>query len=414
VESDGPSTESDADVPLDAYQKRLLAFLSVASFFEGYDFIALSQILPNFRADMGIGKDTAGQILALINAGTIAAYVFIRGADRWGRRRVLTVTITGYTAMTFLSGLAPTAWAFAGFQMLARIFLIGEYATSMVMAAEEFPKRRRGAAIGTVAAFSSLGAIVCAAVVPALVRTAYGWRAVYFVAILPLVLVAFARRGLRETRRFAGQSEHSARSMLHIWRTPYRRRVLELGLIWIVAYIATQSTVVFWKDFAVNERGLTDKDVATAVTIAAVVAVPLVFLVGKVLDAIGRRAGAAIVFTAGAVGTWGCYTLHGQGPLTIALIFGIFAASAFLPILNAFTTELFPTELRAEGFAWANNLVGRFGYVFSPLVIGHLAAELGWGPVIRWTAVFPILSIGLVYWLLPETKGRSLEETAAL
>jgi putative MFS transporter len=132
------------------------------------------------------------------------------------------------------------------------------------------------------------------------------------------------------------------------------------------------------------------------------------------LDGLGRRPAASIVFVAGAIGSWGCYTLQGQGALTVALVFGIFASSAFLPILNAFTTELFPTEIRAEGFAWSNNLLGRLGYVLSPIAIGQLAQRLGWGPVIRWTAVFPILSIGLIYWLLPETRGKALEETAAL
>ena len=129
-----PSVPTVTTVPFTAYQKQLLVFLSVASFFEGYDFIALTQILPNFRADMHVGKDTAGEIVALINAGTVIAYLLIRGAYRWGRKHVLTTTIVGYTAMTFLSGLAPTPWTFAICQMLARVFLIGEYITSMIVA----------------------------------------------------------------------------------------------------------------------------------------------------------------------------------------------------------------------------------------------------------------------------------------
>ena len=115
---------------LTPYQKRLFVFLSVASFFEGYDFIALTQILPNFRADMGVSKDAAGALVALVNAGTILAYLVVRRADRWGRRRVLTVTIAGYTVLTFLSGLAPNVLVFGLLQMAARVFLIGEYATS--------------------------------------------------------------------------------------------------------------------------------------------------------------------------------------------------------------------------------------------------------------------------------------------
>jgi putative MFS transporter len=364
---------------------------------------------------MGVGPETAGRLVALINLGTMIAYALVRSADRWGRRRVLTVTIVGYTVSTFLSGLAPTPWVFAFCQMFARIFLIGEYATSMVIAAEEFPQSRRGHAIGTIAAFSSFGAIVCAGLVPFLIRSPYGWRTVYFVALLPLAIIAYARRGLRETRRFTekGPADGPPRTF-RIWKTPHRRRVLELGAIWFLAYVAAQNTVTFWKDFAVTERGLTDSQVGASVSVAAVVALPLVFLVGRILDVWGRRPTAAVVFTVAAIGTWGSYTLEGQGPLTVALIFAIFASSAFLPVLNALTAELFPTDSRADGFAWANNLIGRLGYVLSPLVVGALAERLGWGPVVRWTAVGPLLALALIFLFLPETKGRSLEETAAI
>ena len=401
--------------PLTPYQRSLVVFLSVASFFEGYDFIALTQILPNFRASMDVGKDVAGQLVTLVNLGSVIAYFVVRGADRWGRRRVLTVTIAGYAMMSFLSGLAPTVWTFGFCQMVARIFLIGEYVTSMVVASEEFPTSRRGAAVGMIAAFSSLGAIVCAGLVPVLLKLPWGWRSVYFVGIVPLSILAYARRGLRETHRFEEIAKTAgAKPMMHVWRTPHRRRVVELGAIWFTAYIATQNGVTFWKDFAVTERGFTDADVGIAITVAALVAMPLVFVVGRVMDSWGRRPTAAVVFSLGAVGTWGCYTLEGKWPLTAALMLGIFASSAYLPVLNALTTELFPTDIRADGFAWSNNLIGRAGYVVSPLVIGHLASTLGWGPVIRSTVVFPLMTIVLIYWLLPETKHRSLEETASI
>jgi putative MFS transporter len=411
----GVPAEKRAVSPLSAYQRRLLGFLSVAALFEGYDFIALTQILPNLRTEMGIDRQMAGQIVSIINAGTMIAYFLVRGADRWGRRRVLTVTIAGYAAATFMTGLAWDPWVFAGCQMVARIFLIGEYATSMVIAAEEFPEDRRGLSVGLVAACSSLGAIICAGVAPFLLALPIGWRAVYFVGIIPLALIAYARRGLTETRRFAELGERAAsRPLLHVFGTPHKNRVFALGAIWFIAYIGTQSTVTFWKDFAVNERGLTDKQVGAAISIAAVVAVPLVFLVPRLLDSLGRKGSAAVVFTVGAIGTVGCYSLYGQVPLTVALVLGIFAASAFLPVLNAMTTELFPTEIRAEGYAWSNNVLGRIGYVISPLVVGYAAERFGWGPVIRSTAVADIAVIALVFLLLPETKGRSLEETSKI
>jgi putative MFS transporter len=94
--------------------------------------------------------------IGFINAGTLVAYVLVNRADRWGRRRVLTWTIAGYTVFTFLSGIAPNAYAFGLLQFLARILLIAEWATSQVMAAEEFPAARRGLVIGVLQGFTSL------------------------------------------------------------------------------------------------------------------------------------------------------------------------------------------------------------------------------------------------------------------
>ena len=159
-----------ARAPLSPYQRRLFGFLSVATFFEGYDFFTLTQLLTNIRAEFQLGYAAAGWLLAVINAGTVAAYLLVGLADRWGRRRVLSVTILGYTVFTLLSGLAPNVWLFGAFQFVARVFLIGEWATSMVIAAEEFPAARRGMVVGVVQAASALGGVVCAGLVPVLSR----------------------------------------------------------------------------------------------------------------------------------------------------------------------------------------------------------------------------------------------------
>ncbi len=390
----------------------------MATFFEGYDFIALSQILPNLRADMGLNQAEGGMLVAVINAGTVLAYALVRKADHWGRRRLLMLTIMGYTVCTFLTGLSPGVWTFALFQFLARIFLIGEWAVSMVYAAEEYPADRRGMIIGVIQAFSSLGSIVCAGVVPFLLTSAYGWRSVYFVGILPLVLLALARRGLKETRRFEEQVKTAGgarvRPFTRILRTPYRKRMLQLALIWGLTYVCTQNAVTFWKEFVTGDRGWTDAHVSHSITIAAVFSMPLVFLAGKLLDLIGRRPGATVIYLLTSVGVAGSYSLQGRWPLTAALTLGIFGATAVLPVLNSYTSELFPTDLRGDAFAWSNNLLGRFGYVLSPVVVGHAAQRVGWGPAVTYTAVFPLMALGLILWLLPETRGMELEETSSL
>jgi putative MFS transporter len=95
-------------------------------------------------------------------------------------------------------------------------------------------------------------------------------------------------------------------------------------------------------------------------------------------------------------------------------VVAIFGASAVLPVLNAFTAELFPTHMRSDGFAWANNLLGRTAAVASPVVVGLIAEDTGWGPAVAATAIGPVLALVLILATMPETRGRELEDTSAV
>ena len=114
------------------YQRRLLLFLSVATFFEGFDMFALTQILSSLESEWGLSKVEVGLLAGVTNVGTVLAYLLVRRADQWGRRRVMAVTIAGYTITSLLTAAAQGPVSFALLQCLAMIFLIGEWATAMV------------------------------------------------------------------------------------------------------------------------------------------------------------------------------------------------------------------------------------------------------------------------------------------
>jgi len=129
---------------------------------------------------------------------------------------------------------------------------------------------------------------------------------------------------------------------------------------------------------------------------------------------VGRKPGGIVVYLAVVLGVLGVYVLDGTLALTLAMILAMFGLSAVLTLLNTVTTELFPTELRGDAFVWSNNLLGRIGYVLSPVVLGTLARDRGWGPVLRASVVFPVVGLLLLLWWLPETRGRELEQTASV
>ena len=127
--------------------------------------------------------------------------------------------------------------------------------------------------------------------------------------MIPLLLLAWARRGLSETRRFSEQVapeiRAQGRAFTAILRGPYAGRVLLLGVIWMLIYACTQNAITFWKEFAVAERGFSDVEVGRSIAIAAIAAMPLVFGVGTLLDAVGRRRGAVLIFGVTALGVFG-------------------------------------------------------------------------------------------------------------
>ncbi len=153
---------------------------------------------------------------------------------------------------------------------------------------------------------------------------------------------------------------------------------------------------------------------ALALTVAAVTAAPAIVVSGRLLDALGRRVGATLTLAATAVGVVLAYRAQATWALTLGVVLAVFGSSAVLPALNAWTAELFPTELRGAGAALANNLLGRIGYVVGPLAVGAAAGQVGWGVAVAATALGPVVAMAGVWRWMPETRGQELEVSAAL
>ena len=86
-----------------SYQRKLFWWLSVANFFDGFDMIALSQILPQIREEFDLDRAAAGWLFAVVNLGTVLAFFLIRKADKIGRKTLLQWSVGGYALFTALS-----------------------------------------------------------------------------------------------------------------------------------------------------------------------------------------------------------------------------------------------------------------------------------------------------------------------
>ncbi|MGH7804505.1 MAG: MFS transporter, partial [Candidatus Binatia bacterium] len=197
-----PAEVIDETRGLTSRHRLLLFLLGAATLFEGYDRFIVSLALPYIGADLGASESTLGWALSAIRLGALASIPLGRVADRRGRRGLLLFTILAYTIATAATGFSTGIVTFVAFQLLATIFLLTELSLAQVVIAEEFPRDFRAQGQAMLGAFGALGAGLCAVIFPMFQQTALGWRGLYFVGLLPLLLIAWLRRALPETERW--------------------------------------------------------------------------------------------------------------------------------------------------------------------------------------------------------------------
>jgi MFS transporter, putative metabolite:H+ symporter len=407
----------------------LILLVSTASFFEGYDFIILNLVLPFLRAEYGLSVMQGGLVVSSIALGTIAAFFVLRLGDYFGRRALLMWTVLGYTAATALTAASHSIYGFAAMQFLARVFLVAEWGISTVIVAEELPAGKRGVGISIVQAAAGVGGIVGSAVFPIVARVAMGWRAMYLIGIIPLVIVFFIRRSVRETKRYAELRTVAADKpkWTEILGPKHRKKLVIIALLWFFMYLGYTPILSFYTDYAINDRGLTAGQVGLMAAIAYTLGLSGFIAAGRLMDAWGRKPTCVLFFGVGSLATAAAFNAP-PAPLTMgaALVVLIFFATSYLTLCSTYTAELFPTRLRSSASAWTNNTLGRVGMVTAPLLVGFLASSFaqasggvnggpttGYGPAISIIGLAPLACAALVLFFLPETKGRELEEISA-
>src|ERR1700685_2042605 len=215
LKPDSDATAEDADrksihlgflgrtPPFTKRQRRVFWIASTAGFFDQYDRALLSLALKQIQAGLKIAESQLGSVLSVIRLGYLLALLMTPFADVFGRRRLLLYTIFGYTIFTGLIAIAPGERTFVAFEIIARAFAGAEAAIAMVIVAEEVDAAHRGWAIGLLASVSSIGYGLAAVVFAFINVIPYGWRGLYAIALLPLLLIIPLRRVPPESGRFA-------------------------------------------------------------------------------------------------------------------------------------------------------------------------------------------------------------------
>jgi putative MFS transporter len=404
-----------------AYRRKLLVLLSAATFFEGYDVFVLSFVLSLILGDLGGSEAQAGLIRAITGAGTVAAFGLAAQADRIGRRRLLLITILGYTGSAFLTALSPNLAFLAGAQFLAQVFLGAEWAVAITMVVEDFPSRERGRTLGIVTSMNTLGGIFVGVLAfLGLQSTPLSWRAFYLVNIVPLVLVTIARRGMHETERYEAVARDPASAHLdhtsvwEPWRPAHRRSVLAVGLLTFFRHAAVAAGAFWWAYYAQQEVGMSISLSGLYLAVAGVLGAVGFILGGWLMDRYGRLP-VFQVYMAGTFvfGTW-LFQIRSELLMLPVLCLAIFFGLGSVAMTSAFSTEYFPTYVRSRAAAWCRNAFEVPGAIVAPLVVGilgdHVTGPIGSiGDAMSLTNVALIPPVMFLAWrYLPETRGVDL------
>ena len=156
-------------------------------------------VLTALLADLSITTATAGLLgsLTLIASG-LGGVLFGALADRIGRRPAMIGSILVYSVFTAACGLSQNIWQLGVFRFLLGLGMGGEWTSGAAMVSETWPDRHRGKAVAIMQSSWAVGYAVAALVV-AFVLPTFGWRAVFFVGLLPALLTLWIRRGIEES-----------------------------------------------------------------------------------------------------------------------------------------------------------------------------------------------------------------------
>jgi MFS family permease len=385
---------------------------------DAFDVQMYSFVIPTVIALWGLSRGEAGLI------GTVTLLISSFGgwfsgtlADRFGRVKMLQITIVWYSFFTFLCAFAQNFEQLFILRALHGFGFGGEWAAGAVLMGEVIRDKYRGRGVGIVQTGWAIGWGASALVYIAvywLLPEALAWRVLFGIGLLPAVFVFWIRRHIDESEIF--HQQRAARAPVgishlfsafrgeHLWTT-IKVSIMVAGAqgggyaigIWMPTYLRTV------RHLSATATG--------GFLLVQILGALFGFLLGAYLsDAIGRKQ----TFMWSAILSFVFILLYMFVPMgdTALLLAGLPLNIVLLmkfPPMGPFMTELFPTKVRgnAQGFCYNS---GRAIGSFFPTMVGYVSQSFDLGTTI---ALFSAVASGLMILMLlmlPETRGRSLAE----
>lgn len=385
---------------------------------DALDFMVFTFVISTLISLWGIEKGQAGMLgTVTLLFSAIGGWLAGILADRYGRVRVLQVTILWFSACTVAIGFAQNFEQLFVLRALQGLGFGGEWAVGSVLMGEIVRAEHRGKAVGTVQSGWAIGwgvAAILYTIAFSVLPPEWAWRTLFWIGVIPALLVLYIRKHVPEPevfQRARSQIEGSA-ARPSFWMI-FSPALLKTTVITALLCTGVQGgyyAITTWlPTFLKTERHLSVMGTGGYLMVI-IVGSFCGYIAGAYLaDRLGRRANLLIFSVLSGISVY-VYTLV---PLTDAqmLVLGFplgFAASGIFSGVGAYLTELFPTELRANGQGFAYNFGRGIGALF-PSLVGFLSQTQGLAWAIGAFASGAYAIVIVTALLLPETRGRVLK-----
>ena len=382
---------------------------------DGMDVMIFSFVMPSLIVLWHISREQAGLLgTSVLLISAVGGWLAGMAADRFGRVRVLQVTIVWFAFFTFLSGFTSSFWQLMLTRGLQGLGFGGEWAVGSVLIGETIRAQHRGKAVGTVQSGWALGwgvAAIFYTVLFSFLPAEIAWRIMFWIGLLPALLVFYIRGRVPEPEIYvAKKSEQDIAKFHEIFAPGLLRTTLLASLVALGAQGGYYAITTFLPLYLQTSRHLSV--IGTGGYLAVIISGAFAgYLTSAGLtDSMGRRR-TLILFAVGSFVVVFFYTalpISNSVMLVLGFPLGFFSSGSFSP-MGSFFTELFPTRVRASGQGFAYNFGRGLGAIF-PAMVGVLSSRIPLQHAISIFSAGAYLLMVLGVLALPETRGKALRE----
>jgi MFS family permease len=440
------TAESTESIPAGGTQleksraRRAAASALVGGALEYYDFFLYSLAAAIVFPTIMFPSDTGGATGILLSLGTLGvgyvarpagAIIFAHFGDKFGRKRILVLTIVLMGVSTFTMGFLPT---YEQVGLLAPVLLVvmrlfqglsagAETTGASTLTLESAPHGRRAFYTSFTQSGNSAGFVLAnlaflpVAALPHDVLFSWGWRIPFLASAIVVIVALIMRAKLEEPVIFVKEVVKEHQEVKIPLFTALRRYPLGIVKVLLLTTSASISTMIFTFGLAFATRPEFGIEIpVTTILTASIVGYGLNIVIqpfwGLLSDRIGRRP--VIIFGAltSAAMTFAYFAAVVAGNIPMIFLSAIGAFSIFYAAVNAvsqtFAGELFDVRVRytasAVGFNAGIVLVG-----FVPAIASAFVTRDNWVAAPMIVAV-TCLAAAFAVFLSKETNKVRLED----